>query len=110
MDAGLLPIRRGVGPVTRETLEDDEVLTKEEILGDKVSFVQPSALPSAPIAPQGPPPEVISPSLASASPIQPIAGPNVNQNQRAKLAAAFPFDITSDIERMKQAGIRSLMG
>ena len=110
MDAGLLPIRRGVGPVTRETLEDDDVLTKEEILGDKVSSVQPSVLPAAPTAPQGPPPEVISPSLASASPIQPIAGTNVNQNQRAKLAAAFPFDITSDVDRMKQAGIGSLMG
>ena len=109
VDAGLLPLRRAVSPTTRETLEDDDVLTKEEILGDKVSSVQPSVLPSLPTT-QGPPPEMISPSLASASPIQPIAGPNVNQNQRAKLAAAFPFDITSDVDRMKQAGIGSLMG
>jgi hypothetical protein len=53
---------------------------------------------------------MISPSLASASPITPIAGPNQNQNQRTQLAAAFPFDITSDVTRMKKAGIGSLMG
>jgi len=107
-DLGLAPSKRVVPSGAREIA--DEEYEVPVTIDDKVSSVQPSALPSAPSAPQGPPPEVISPSLASASPIQPIAGPNVNQNQRAKLAAAFPFDIVSDVDRMKQAGIGSLMG
>jgi len=110
-NAGIIPTRPLpwiVREVSSEIDQEEDTSEPGFITGD-VSKVSPSRLPLPP-APQGPPPEVISPSLASASPIQPIAGPNVNQNQRAKLAAAFPFDITSDIERMKQAGIRSLMG
>ena len=107
IDAGLMPTSRISPSVAREVTDEEYVVpTTSE---DKVSAVQPSVLPSLPTT-QGPPPEMISPSLASASPIQPIAGPNVNQNQRAKLAAAFPFDITSDVNRMRQAGIGSLMG
>ena len=109
IDAGLMPTSRISPSVAREVTDEEYVVpTTSE---DKVSSVQPSAR-ALPPAPQGPPPEMISPSLASASPIQPITGQgtNQNQNQRSKLAAAFPFDITSDIDRMKKAGIGSLMG
>tara|TARA_R110000796_G_scaffold50879_4_gene119943 strand:- start:5136 stop:9302 length:4167 start_codon:yes stop_codon:yes gene_type:complete len=88
-----------------KSLEESEILPKEfykRITGEGALDVSSLNKP--------PPPEMISPSLASASPIQPITGLGANQNQRSKLAAAFPFDITSDIDRMKKAGIGSLMG
>lgn len=114
MNAGIIPLRPTPW-ITREIFEDKGAGPVEQS-EDEVSFVQPSLIKPEPLplppAPQGPPPEMISPSLASASPITPIAAPNVNQNQnqRTQLAAAFPFDITSDVTRMKKAGIGSLMG
>ena len=112
MNAGIIPYR-SIPFVTKELGRDDDEIPEEGIifqnLSDKVSAVDTNKLP-LPAAPQGPPPEVVSPSLASASPIQPITGQGTNQNQRAQLAAAFPFDIVSDVDRMKKAGIGSLMG
>ena len=112
MNAGIIPLRPTPW-ITREIFEDKGAGPVEPS-EEEVSFVQPSLIKPEPLplppAPQGPPPETISPSLASASPITPIAGPNQNQNQRTQLAAAFPFDITSDVTRMRNAGIGSLMG
>jgi len=110
-NAGIIPTRP-LPWVVREVsseIDEEEDTSEPGFITGNVSKVSPSRLPLPPTT-QGPPPEMISPSLASASPIQPIAGPNVNQNQRAKLAAAFPFDIVSDVDRMKKAGIGSLMG
>ena len=114
-NAGLLTLKPVVFS-TKEILRPELNLKPEEAVqtNDQVSSLN---LPTKniiplPSAPQGPPPETISPSLASASPITPIAAPNVNQNQnqRSQLAAAFPFDITSDVTRMRNAGIGSLLG
>ena len=109
-NAGLLA-QKPIVYSSQQIIKPELDLRQEEDsnIDDQISSVQPSALPLPP-APQGPPPEMISPSLASASPIQPITGQGANQNQRSKLAAAFPFDITSDVTRMKKAGIGSLMG
>ena len=112
-NAGLLTLKPVVFG-TKEILRPELDLKPEETVqtNDQVSSLNlptKNIIPLPP-APQGPPPEMISPSLASASPITPIAGPNQNQNQRTQLAAAFPFDITSDVTRMKKAGIGSLMG
>ena len=117
LNAGIIPVRplpwiiresfvEGEKPSAVQVAPEDGGVNEDNVTQeDKVSFIQP-----LPAAHQGHPPEVISPSLAASSPIPPITGQGTNQNQRAKLAAAFPFDITSDIERMKQAGIRSLIG
>tara|TARA_Y100001937_G_scaffold127624_1_gene200435 strand:+ start:4887 stop:9731 length:4845 start_codon:yes stop_codon:yes gene_type:complete len=117
LNAGIIPVRplpwiiresfvEGDKPSAVQVAPEDGGVDEDNVTQeDKVSFVQP-----LPAATQGPPPEVVSPSLASASPIQPITGQGTNQNQRARLAAAFPFDIVSDVDRMKKAGIGSLMG
>ena len=114
-NAGLLTLKPVVFSI-KEIFRPELNLKSEEAVqtNDQVSSLNlptKNIIPLPP-APQGPPPETISPSLASASPITPIAGPHVNQNQsqRSQLAAAFPFDITSDVTRMRKAGIGSLMG
>lgn len=106
--AGLL-VQKPAVFIGQQVLEEEpEVKVESNQTEDQVSSLN---LPQLPVS-QTPPPELISPSLSIGSPITPITGQgtNVNQNQRAKLAAAFPFDITSDVDRMKQAGIGSLMG